>query len=84
MGPVVAPAAGVFILRDSLELVSDAILAEGGLGQSSYIRAGGDGGEGRVRIDCHTSGGYAQGTTEAEAALDDGSSPAPEHSSTPE
>lgn len=74
----------VIILADSLELVSDAILAEGGLGQSSYIRAGGDGGDGRVRIDCHTCGGYAQGTTEAEAALDAGSSPAPGHSSTPE
>ena len=74
----------IFILSDTIELVSDAILADGGLGQSSYIRAGGDGGDGRIRIDCNTCGGYAQGSSEAETALQSGCSPAPGHSTVSE
>ena len=50
----------------------------------NYTRVGGDGGEGRVRIDCSSCNGFAQGSADAEIALQDASSPAPGHSESPE
>lgn len=44
----------VWVIADTLLLAADAIDAQGGLGESTHIRAGGDGGFGRVRVDCVT------------------------------
>jgi len=74
----------VFLKADSVELAADSIDAQGGLGQSDYTRVGGDGGAGRVRIDCSLCNGYLQGSSDAETALDDAAEPSPGHSESPE
>ena len=73
----------VFLVADEVDLASGSVDAQGGLGQSSYIRAGGDGGYGRVRIDCNTCNGAASGSTSAESALQDAAEPDPGYSTTP-
>ena len=73
----------VFLVADEVSLATGAVTASGGFGQASYIRAGGDGGEGRVRVDCATCNGAAQGTAAASAALADACDPDPGASSTP-
>lgn len=55
-------AGGVAWLRaEEMVAAEGAIDARGGLGQSSYIRWGGDGGDGRVRLDCGTINAVACG-----------------------
>ena len=70
----------VYLEVDVLELAVDAVDAQGGFGESSHIRAGGDGGWGRVRIDCATCNGFAHGSTDADAALAAGAEPDPGYS----
>ena len=74
----------VWLVADTVDLSSDAITAEGGLGESSHTRIGGDGGYGRVRIDCNTCNGYSQGTSDAETELASAAEPDPGYSATPE
>ena len=74
----------IYLIADTVDLAADSVDAQGGLGQSSYIRAGGDGGYGRVRIDCSDCNGYSSGSTDAESALQDASEPDPGYSTTPE
>jgi hypothetical protein len=64
-------------------LGSGSVVATGGTGESTHQRAGGDGGEGRIRVDCSTCNGVAQGTPEAEDALDRACDPDPGHSEDP-
>jgi hypothetical protein len=73
----------VWLVADAVDLAADSIDAEGGAGEARNIRAGGDGGDGRVRIDCSTCNGAAQGTATADAALDAASAPDPGHSAAP-
>jgi hypothetical protein len=74
----------VYLVADEVELAADSVDAVGGLGQGDYTRIGGDGGEGRVRIDCSSCNGFAQGSADAESALNDAAEPTPGHSESPE
>ncbi len=49
----------VWLQADTLSLGAGALSAVGGFGESTHIRAGGDGGDGRVRIDCDLCNGLA-------------------------
>ena len=73
----------VWLIADEVDLATDSIDAEGGTGEARNIRAGGDGGDGRVRIDCNTCNGAALGSAAADAALDAASVPDPGHSVSP-
>ncbi len=73
----------VFLIAEEVELVADAVSAEGGFGEATHLRAGGDGGYGRVRIDCNSCNGYAQGSADANRELEAASEPDPGYSSTP-
>ncbi len=73
----------IWLEVDTLTLGSGAVNASGGFGESTHIRHGGDGGEGRVRIDCVSCNGNAWGTSAADSALDDASEPDPGHSEEP-
>ncbi len=65
----------VWLVADTLTLASGAIDASGGLGESTHIRAGGDGGAGRVRVDCTSVNGADCATTAGESALATASEP---------
>jgi hypothetical protein len=73
----------VFLVAEEVDLANDAVNAEGGLGEASHLRHGGDGGWGRVRIDCNTCNGYTWGSGGASTALEDASEPDPGYSTTP-
>ena len=73
----------IWLVANAVDLDDDAIYAPGGTGNSSNIRAGGDGGEGRVRVDCDTCNGYAGGDASAETALNAASEPDPGHIGAP-
>jgi hypothetical protein len=65
----------IWIVADTLTLAGSAVDAEGGLGESTHIRHGGDGGYGRVRVDCHVVNGATCGTSAATTALASVSAP---------
>ena len=73
----------IFLVADALTLAVDAVMADGGLGQAAYIRAGGDGGDGRIRLDFNTLNGDSQGTSEADAELIDTCEPDPGYDAAP-
>ena len=73
----------VWIVADAVDLAADSIDAEGGAGEARNIRAGGDGGDGRVRIDCATCNGSSQGSVGATSALNAASAPDAGHSAAP-
>ena len=47
----------VWVVTDTLTAAAGAVDAEGGFGEATHIRRGGDGGYGRVRVDCVTVNG---------------------------
>lgn len=63
----------IWLQADTLVASDGALDARGGAGQTDYIRWGGDGGEGRVRLDCGTLNGGACSLDSAEGV----STPAP-------
>jgi hypothetical protein len=65
----------VWIVTDTLTLAAGAIDAQGGLGETSHIRLGGDGGVGRVRVDCNAVNGVACATSGSATELASGSEP---------
>ncbi len=65
----------VWIVADTLTLPTDAIDAQGGLGEATHIRIGGDGGVGRVRVDCVTVNGEVCVSVAGAAVLDAGAEP---------
>ena len=67
----------IWLIADDATLATGAVDAGGGFGQDDFERAGGDGGVGRVRIDCDVCGGFDQGTPDATAALQAASEPDP-------
>ena len=73
----------IFIVADEVDLAADSVLAEGGLGQASYIRAGGDGGDGRIRIDCSTCNSASQGSSAADSQLAAACAPDPGENQVP-
>ena len=74
----------IWLAADTVSLASGSVSAEGGYGNSSNIRHGGDGGYGRVRIDCNTCNTYSQGSANASTALNSAAEPDPGYSITPE
>jgi len=73
----------VFLVAEETDLAAGSVDAQGGYGESTHERAGGDGGYGRVRIDCNTCNGYSQGSSDANNELDSASEPDPGHTDTP-
>ncbi len=73
----------VWLIAEETELAAASVDAGGGLGEATHERLGGDGGDGRVRIDCNTCNGYSQGTPDAASALQDAAEPDPGHSDNP-
>jgi len=73
----------IWIIAEDLSLAADTIVAEGGLGEDTHERIGGDGGVGRIRVDFNTLNGFDEGTSEAEAELEAVSEPDPGYSGTP-
>ncbi len=67
----------IHLEADAVVLAADAVDATGGFGETTHVRLGGDGGVGRIRIDCGTCNGFAHGTPEADDALNAGAEPDP-------
>ncbi len=65
----------IWLLADTLTLPADAIDAGGGFGEATHIRYGGDGGDGRVRLDFNTLNGDAWGSAAATTAAAAASTP---------
>jgi hypothetical protein len=65
----------VYLRADVLDLGTTAVRATGGFGEATHIRFGGDGGVGRVRIDCNVCNGFAP--ADAVPAMADASDPDP-------
>ncbi len=74
----------LWLVADELSLAEGTVDAVGGEGQHSCQREGGDGGVGRVRIDCQVCNGAQQGSADASSALVLASEPDPEWSEAPE
>jgi len=74
----------VWLIAGELDLAEDGIQATGGAGMSDCKREGGNGGYGRVRVDCSTCNGQAAGTDGSAAALAAGSEPDPGWSEVPD
>ena len=73
----------LFLIAQTLLLGEDSLQAEGGQGEQTHERFGGDGGEGRVRLDFISLNGAEQGT---DAAIDESAAvslPAPGWSAAP-
>ncbi len=73
----------LWLIAQQLQIAEATVLAAGGAGQDDYERQGGDGSEGRVRIDCETCNGFEHGSEEATEALGAGSDPDPGSSELP-
>ena len=73
----------VWLVADTVDLAADSIDATGGAGEQRNIRRGGNGGEGRVRVDCTDCNGYATGTTDADLELATAAAPDPGYSAAP-
>ncbi len=65
----------VWLVADTLTLAMAAVDASGGFGESTHIRVGGDGGEGRIRLDYNAVNGASYGGGSDAAAADDASEP---------
>ena len=65
----------IWLIAQDLWLGGDSIQANGGLGERYHIRHGGDGGDGRIRLDYVTINGYDYGTTSATTQANSVSSP---------
>ncbi len=59
----------VWLIAGDLTLAEGSVLATGGEGEDAYERYGGDGGLGRVRVDCQTCNGAEPGSAAASEAL---------------
>ena len=64
----------IWIIADTLTLVANTFDATGGYGESTHTRDGGDGGEGRIRLDFNEINGYmstaSAATSQANSACD--------------
>jgi len=73
----------VWLVADEVVLAADSVDVTGGAGEQRNTRVGGNGGVGRVRVDCTTCNGYANGTTDAGTELALATEPDPGYSTTP-
>jgi hypothetical protein len=73
----------IWLQANTLTLPADGVNASGGYGESTHIRAGGDGGYGRVRVDFNTLNGQSWGGAPAVSALQSVCAPDAGSSSTP-
>ncbi len=73
----------VWLVAGSVQLDEGSVDARGGAGMDTPERAGGDGGGGRIRIDCGQCGGHEAGSTEAVEALNAAAEPDPGWSEPP-
>ena len=73
----------MWLIADVLTLASDAVSAEGGFGEATHIRVGGDGGEGRIRLDYNELNAQAQGSSGATTEEASVAEPDPGYSATP-
>ena len=73
----------IFLIADAVEATTESFNAVGGDGESSHDRVGGDGGEGRIRIDFAALNGYSFGSTDADAELSEVTEPDAGYSDTP-
>ena len=73
----------LFLIADTVVLAEDSISAQGGYGESAHERVGGDGGVGRVRIDCDTCNGLDASDASLDEALEAVSEPDPGASESP-
>ena len=55
----------IWVIADAATIPADAIYAFGGDGESTHTRDGGNGGDGRIRLDFNTLNGYTSGTAAA-------------------
>ncbi len=74
----------LWIVAEDLQLAADSVLATGGAGEDSHQRAGGDGGAGRIRVDCRSCNDAEHGSASATAALVAACEPDPGWSEAPE
>jgi|GEM_PF-947717 len=73
----------IWVIAEDLLLATDAIDATGGFGEDTHERLGGDGGDGRVRVDFNTLNANAEGSSAADGDLSAGSEPDPGSSGAP-
>ena len=73
----------IWLIADSTILAAVGVDATGGLGEQTHVRLGGNGGVGRVRIDCALCNTFDQGTPEAATVLEAVSEPDPGWSEAP-
>jgi len=74
----------VYLITGEAVLPAGAVDATGGFGEDTHIRIGGDGGVGRVRLDCVICGGFDHGTPDADIFLLDAAEPDPGWSEIPQ
>ncbi len=73
----------IWLIADATVLAASSVDATGGFGEQTHIRLGGNGGWGRVRIDCADCNSFAQGTPDAATVLEAVSEPDPGFSDWP-
>ena len=73
----------MWIVTDTLTLAGDALDAWGGYGEDTHIRIGGDGGYGRIRVDCNEVNGIGCDTADGVLQLEAGALPSPGWIATP-
>lgn len=74
----------VWLMALELSLAEASVLAAGGAGEASHERYGGDGAQGRVRVDCQLCNGAELGSAAASEALNLACEPDPGWGETPE
>ncbi len=72
-----------WIVADTVSLAAESVHARGGSGEQRNVRRGGNGGDGRVRIDCTTCNGFASGSVASTSALGSASTPDAGYAGTP-
>ncbi len=73
----------ILVVADEVDLAWNSVIATGGAGEQAHDRHGGDGGEGRIRIDCITCNGEPGGTEAARQAMAEAVNPDPGWSEVP-
>jgi hypothetical protein len=71
----------VYLVADAMSLATGSVLAGGGDGEQTHIRLGGNGGDGRIRLDYNELNAVAQGSASTEEA--DACEPDAGYSATP-
>ena len=73
----------IWIIADTLTVVANTFDATGGYGESTHTRDGGDGGEGRIRLDFNEINGYMSTASASTSQANSASDPNPGTIGTP-